>query len=91
MFKKGFQTEAKNYIPISLLPLISKAIEQSIHNQTQDYLQRNELCQSGFRAGHLTGTCLSQLTDMILNIAENGKHAGVVLIYLKKAFDPPRS
>ena len=38
LFKKGFQTEAKNYIPVSLLPLISKAIEQSIHNQTQDYL-----------------------------------------------------
>ena len=34
-FKKGIKTEAKNYRPISLLPLISKVIQKSIHNQTQ--------------------------------------------------------
>ena len=43
LFKKGINTEAKNFRPISLLPLISKAIEEkTIHDQTQDYLQRNE-------------------------------------------------
>ena len=29
-------------------------------------------CASGFRANHFTDTSLSQLTDMILNDAENG-------------------
>ena len=80
MFKKGIKTEAKNYIPISLLPLISKVIEKSTHNQLQDYLQRNELLysyQSCFRAKHSTDTYLSQLTDMILNDAENGKHTSM--------------
>ena len=89
-FKKGITTEAKNYRPISLLPLISKMIEKPIHDQTQNYLQRNELLysyQSGFRANHSTDTCLSQLTDMILNGTENGKHTGMILIDLKKAFD----
>ena len=38
LFEKGIKTEAKNYRPISLLPLISKVIEKSIHDQTQDYL-----------------------------------------------------
>ena len=38
LFKKGIDTEAKNYRPISLLPLISKVTEKSIHDQTQDYL-----------------------------------------------------
>ena len=28
-------------------------------------------CGSGFRANHSTDTCLSQLTDMVLNDAEN--------------------
>ena len=65
-------------------------IEKSIHYQTQDYLQRNELLysyQSGFEANHSTDTCLSQLTKMILHGAENGKHTGMILIDLHKAFD----
>ena len=43
--------------------------------------------QSGFRANHSTDTCLSQLTDMILNGADNGKHTSMILIDLQKAFD----
>ena len=90
LFRKGIKTEAKNYKPISLLPLISKVIERSTHDQTEYYLQRNELLysyQSSFRANHSTDTCLPQLTDMILNCAENGKHTGMILIDLQKAFD----
>ena len=59
LFKKGIKTETKNYRPISLLPLISKVIEKSIHDQMQDYIQRNELLykyQSGFRANYSTDT-----------------------------------
>ena len=41
LFKKGIKTEDKNYKPISVLPLIWKVIKKSIHNQTQDYLQKN--------------------------------------------------
>ena len=43
--------------------------EKSNHNQTRDYLWRNEylyLYQSGFRENHST--------DMILSGAENGKY-----------------
>ena len=89
MFKKGIKTKAKNYRPISLLLLILKVIEKSIHQQTQDYLQGNELLysyQSGFRANRSTDTCLSQLTGIILNGAENGKHASMILIDLQRAF-----
>ena len=43
LFKKRIKTEDKNHRPISLLPLISKVIEKSIHNQIQDYFQRNKL------------------------------------------------
>ena len=93
MFKKGINTEDKSYGPISLLPLISiisKVIEKCTHNQTQDYLRKNELLysyQSGFRTNHSTDACLPQLNDMILNGAENGKHTGMILIDLQKAFD----
>ena len=90
LLRKGIKTEAKNYIPIPLLPLISKVIEKSIHDQSQGYLQRNGqlyIYQSGFRANHSTGTCLSRLTEMILNDADNGKHTDMILIDLQKAFD----
>ena len=42
--------------------------------------------QTRLRANHSTDTCLSQLTDMISNGAENGKHTGMILIDLQKAF-----
>ena len=88
LFKKEIKTEAKNYKPISLLPLISKVTEKPTHDQ--DYLQGNELLysyQSGFSANHSTDTCLTQLTDMILMGAENGKHTGMILIDFDKGFD----
>ena len=52
LFKKGFNTDPRNYRPISLLPLISKLIEKAIHIQTQEYLDKNGLIykfQSSFR------------------------------------------
>ena len=36
LFKKGSKTDPKNYLPISLLPLLSKLIEKAIHIQTQE-------------------------------------------------------
>ena len=64
MLKRGIKTEAQNYRPISLLPLISKVIVKLIHKQTHDYPQRNKLLyiyQPGYRANHSTDTCLSQI------------------------------
>ena len=43
--------------------------------------------QSSFGASYSIETCLSQLTDMILNGAENGLHTGLILIDLQKAFN----
>ena len=71
------------------MPLISKVREKSIHDETQDYLQRNGflyIYESGFRANNSTDTCLLCLTDMTLNDAENGKHTGMILFDHQKAF-----
>ena len=67
--------------------------EKSIHNQTQNYLQRNELLyidQSGFRADNSLDSCFCRLTDMIFNGAENGKHTGLILIDLQKNLETLR-
>ena len=89
-FIKRIKSEAKKYRPIFLLPLTSKVIEKSIHDQTQDYLHRNELLhiyQPGFRANHSTKTCLSQLLNMTLNGTEDGKYTGMILNDLQMVFD----
>ena len=62
IYKKGSLTEASNYRPISLLPLISKVIEKVIHDQTSTFLNSKNLLynyQSGFHKNHSTDYCLS--------------------------------
>ena len=51
LFKKGSKTAPKSYRPIPLLPLVSKIIEKVIHDQTQSFLDKNDIIyryQSGF-------------------------------------------
>ena len=55
--KKDARTDPKNYQPISILPLVSKIIEESIHFKIEDYLNKKKLIymyQSGFRMNHST-------------------------------------
>ena len=90
LFKKGSKLEAKNYRPISLLPLVSKFFEKVIHNQTQIYLDQKEILykfQSGFRQNHSTDTALSYLINKIQSGFDDGFFAGMILIDLQKAFD----
>ena len=90
IFKKGSKTEAENYRPISLLPLVSKIIERIIHNQVENFLNSHNIIykyQSGFRVGHSTGSCLSFLSNKIRKGFEEGKLTGMILIDLQKAFD----
>ena len=90
LYKKEAKTKPKNYRSISLLPLLSKIIERIIHNQTQEFLDKNNILykyQSGFRKHHSTDTCLSYLTDKVKIGFEEGLLTGMVLIDLQKAFD----
>ena len=90
IYKKGCKTDPKNYRPISLLPLISKVIEKVIHDQTQSFLDENNILydyQSGFRKKYSTESCLSFLTDKISKGFDSGLYTGMILIDLQKAFD----
>ena len=89
LYKKGSKLEAKDYKPISLLPLVSKIFEKIIHIQTQNVLDVNNILykfQSGFRQNHPTGTSLSYLNDKILRGFDEGLFTGMILIDLQKAF-----
>ena len=90
LFKKGSRTDAKNYRPISLLPLLSKLFEKVIHIQTENFLNSNDILytyQSGFRSRHSTESCLTHLVDRFLEGCDRGLHTGMILIDLQKAFD----
>ena len=43
LFKKGSKIDPKNYRPISLLPIVSKILEKLVHDQTQNYLDENDM------------------------------------------------
>ena len=89
-YKKGSRAEPKNFRPISLLPLLSKLIEKTIHDQVQNYCNENNIFfsfQSGFRGKHSTDTCLTYLHDKILKGFDEGLLTGMIAIDLQKAFD----
>ena len=89
-FKKGTRTNSKNYRPFSLLPLLSKTIEKSIHFQIEDYLNKKKLIymyQSGFRTNLPTDLCLAQLTDFASAGMDKKMPTGMILIDLQKEFD----
>ena len=52
VFEKGDRSEASNYRPISLLPCVSKALEELVFKQLSLYLESHNLlpdCQYGFQ------------------------------------------
>ena len=81
LFKKGNKDEPKYYRPITLLPQISKVVEKIVHEQIQIYLDKNKILyryQSDFRPYHSTDTCLSYLSDKIVQSFENSMFTGMV-------------
>ena len=76
-----------NYSPISILPIISKVLEKSIHKQLTDHLERNNLLsdsQFGYRKKRSTDIAATLFVE---NIRKNiGKRLRAIFIDLTKAF-----
>jgi exonuclease III len=86
--KKGTKHEAKNYRPISLLPVISKLLERCLYNKIIDYLiPKITNCQHGFLRNRSTSTQLLQVFSNINNILDCGDQTDVIYFDLSKAFD----
>lgn len=76
-----------NYRPISVLPVI---LERAVHGMVYSYLQENKLLssiQSGFRPLHSTSTCLTHVTNNLLENMDKGLPTGLLFLDLSKAFD----
>ena len=90
IYKSGDTSDAANYRPISVLPIISKILERHVYNAIYDYLVKHDLLldkQSGFRKNHSCQTMLTKLTDYILEHLDHGQLCGALMIDLRKAFD----
>ena len=90
IFKSGDRTNASNYIPITILPVLSKIIEKAVHMQLYTFLKENKLLareQFGFRPNLSTEVALAHLTDNILDNMDNGLITGAAFLDLSKAFD----
>ena len=89
-YTKVKETDPKNYRPISLLSVISKILENVIHDQTMDFVyENNTSCkfQSGFWKFRSIDSCLSYLQDKVAKGYDSGSLTGMMLIDLEKAFD----
>ena len=72
---------------MSLRPLISKIIENMVH---QAFLSENKILyrfQSGFRKTFSSDSCVPYLTNEIKTGFESGLYIGMMLIDVQKAFD----
>ena len=90
VFKTGNADLPQNYRPISILPVLSKILEKSVHHQFMTYLENNRLLtefQFGFRKNRSTKMAATLLCDNIRKEMNNGKMVGAVFLDLSKAFD----
>ena len=88
--KQNDKTRIDNYIPISLLPAISKIIERAIFDQITTYFNINKLFhnnQYGFRKEHSTELAALEVIDRITCNLDNGKIPFNIYLDLSKAFD----
>ena len=79
-----------NYIPISLLPNLSKIFEKLVHQKLTLFVEKNEQLyqfQFAFRSKHSTPHALISLTEKIHDALDKNLFTCRVFIDLSKAFD----
>ena len=88
--KTGDKSLMKNYRPISILPVVSKIIENVMHTQLTDYFTLNKLFTSqqyGYKANRSTELAALDLMDRNLDNMNRNLTPENVYIDLSKAFD----
>ena len=88
--KSGSLEDPGNYRPISILPILSKTIENFVNSQLTQYLDDRGLLvqnQYGFRKNHSTTYLMLDLFDRIYTARSKQKHPGIIFLDIKKAFD----
>lgn len=88
--KSGSLTDANNYRPISVLPVVSKILEKAVQQQLTNYLEENNLLstkQFGYRKNRSTEIAATLFIDNIRKACDKGLVSGAIFVDLSKAFD----
>ena len=89
-YKQDDKQNAKNYRPVSLLPIFGKVFERLIYKEMYSFFIENDLIsanQSGFKQGD---SCINQLlsiTHEIYQDLDQGYEVHDVFLDISKAFD----
>jgi hypothetical protein len=90
ILKVSSPTERSDYRPISILPVLAKALENVMFEQMAGYVNRDNLIspfQSDFKPRHRTLTALVRVSDDIRLNLELNQPTIFVLLDFSKAFD----
>ena len=86
--KKKFKTSKDNYIPINILPNISKIYERCLCNQIQTYFHEIvSKYQCGFHEGFNAQHCSVSMIGKWKESVDNGRVFSALMTDLSKAFD----
>ena len=88
--KKGSKCDAKNYRPISLMPIVAKIMEKIINDKLMRYLETNKMLhpsQFGFRKKHSTLQALLTITQPAEDALDSNQEYRVVSLDISSAFD----
>jgi hypothetical protein len=87
---KGSQSDASNYRPISVLPVLARLAEKEIARQLSVYCEKLEIIppqQFVFRSKSSCEVAILHALDGWMGEIDSGAMVGALLIDLSKAFD----
>ena len=90
LFKKGDQTDVRNYRGITLVSCLSKLFTSVLNNRIVKWCDENSKisdAQFGFRKGFSTVDAIYTLHSLIENMINNNKRFYCAFVDMKKAFD----
>ena len=88
--KSGDKSQAGNYRPISLLPIVSKILEKVVSTQFKEYLNEHNFLPSeqfAYRQGHSAEDAVTLVVNNVLLARDANLCTGLVFVDLSKAFD----
>ena len=88
--KGGDSTNAGNYRPISVLPILSKIFEKVVYKQLYTYFEQNNILykhQYGFRRHRSTVQAIRNRMQYMYDSIDSGNFVISVFLDFKKAFD----
>ena len=90
LYKKGDTTSMKNYRPISLLTVFSKALEKAMHSRLNQKMHTHNILvteQYDFRKRISTENSAFKLKGSVLKSVNQEMHVGGIFCNLAKTFD----